>query len=414
MANKAPGFTICHLPFTIVAVRFELKLAWTYFRARRKSTARFTAIVAVIGIACGVASLIVVQALTRGFTTEIQNRILSNTAHITIFQTNSREIQNWQIIKREIEKIENVREVSPTTYENVLLVSEKATTYAVLRVWSLESAVASQNTKTLDSGLQTPDSVVLGVELAEKTGLKAGDQAEMVLPSNDYLPKTKTIRIADVFRTGIYDYDATWIYISPEDFASVFEQRAFAPTVFSVAVKDVYLADETAQKMRAVLPPDFKVIAWQEANQPLFAALSMEKKVTLAVISLIIFIAALNIATTLALLVNERKLDIAVLRTCGARAQSLVAVFLLEGLFLGLIGIFLGVILGLLLCLAGNYFKVINLPAEVYSLSYVPLILNLSDISSIIFIAFLLCLTTTIYPAWRASRIKPLENLRNA
>jgi lipoprotein-releasing system permease protein len=266
---------------------------------------------------------------------------------------------------------------------------------------------------TPDSRLQTPDSVALGAELAEKMGLKAGDEAEIVLPSNDYLPKNKIVRIADIFRTGIYDYDATWIYISPEDFARLFGQGDFAPTVLSVAVKDVYAANETAQKIRASLPPDFKVVDWQEANQPLFAALSMEKKVSLAIISLIIFIAALNITTTLALLVNERKLDIAVLRACGARARSLILIFLLEGLFLGLIGIFLGTVLGLLLCFAGNYFELINLPSEVYSLSYVPLILNLGDVFLIITIAFLLCLFATIYPAWRAARIKPLENLRS-
>jgi lipoprotein-releasing system permease protein len=394
-------------------VRFELKLAWTYFRARRKSTARFTAIVAIAGIACGVASLIIVQALTRGFASEMQEKILSNTAHITIFQTNSREIQNWQIVKREIEKIENIREVTPTSYENALIISEKATSHAVLRVWSRESGVESQNPQTPDSRLQTPDSVVLGAELAEKTGLKAGDEAEIVLPSNEYLPQTKTVRVADIFRTGIYDYDATWIYISPENFARVFEQNVFTPTVLSVAVRDVYAADETARKIREMLPPHFKVVDWQEANQPLFAALSMEKKVSLAIISLIIFIAALNITTTLALLVNERKLDIAVLRTCGARARSLILIFLLEGLFLGVIGIFAGVILGLSLCFAGNYFEVINLPSEVYSLSYVPLVLNPGDIFFIVAIAFLLCLIATIYPAWRASQIKPLDNLRD-
>jgi lipoprotein-releasing system permease protein len=157
---------------------------------------------------------------------------------------------------------------------------------------------------------------------------------------------------------------------------------------------------------------NYKVVDWQEANQPLFAALSLERRVALAIISLIIFVAALNITTTLALLVSERRLDIAVLRTCGARARNLVFIFLLEGLLLGSVGIFCGVVLGLVGCFAGNYFEAVSLSKEVYSLSYVPFRPNLENILMIIFIALLLCLAATVYPASKASRIKPLENLR--
>jgi lipoprotein-releasing system permease protein len=138
----------------------------------------------------------------------------------------------------------------------------------------------------------------------------------------------------------------------------------------------------------------------------------LERKAALAIISLIIFIAALNITTTLALLVNERRLDIAILRTSGARTRSLMTIFLLEGLFLGFTGIFFGVALGLFGCLIGNYFKIISLPEEVYSLSYIPLRPEISNILLIIFIAVFLCLVATLYPALKASRIRPLENLR--
>ena len=189
-------------------------------------------------------------------------------------------------------------------------------------------------------------------------------------------------------------------------------QKEFTPTILSVTVKDIYIANVTAAAIRANLGENFKVLDWQEANQPLFAALSLERKVALAIISLIIFIAALNITTTLALLVNERRLDIAVLRTCGAKTKSLVFVFLIEGLFLAFVGIVSGLIMGLIGCAAGNYFKIINLSAEVYSLSFIPFRPHLANILLIIFIAFLLCLTATIYPAYKASGIKPLENLR--
>ena len=156
----------------------------------------------------------------------------------------------------------------------------------------------------------------------------------------------------------------------------------------------------------------FQVIDWQEANQPLFAALSLERKVSLAIISLIIFIAALNITTTLALLVNERRFDIAVLRTCGAKGKTLMLIFLLEGVLIGIIGIISGVILGLLVCFFGNYFKLISISAEVYSLSYIPFHINFFSVLLIALTALIICLLATVYPAYRASRLKPLDNLR--
>ncbi|MBA3633493.1 MAG: ABC transporter permease [Acidobacteria bacterium] len=394
---------------------FELKLALRYFRARRKSLARFTSLVAVVGIAAGVASLIIANALARGFSDEMQNKILVNTAHITIFTNDGTEIFNWREIKENLEKLENVKEVSATTYESALIISENATSYAILRVvQSPKSKVQSQEQpETLNLKPKTEIEVSLGAKLAEKTNLKAGDEAEIITLGNQTEPERSSVLVTGIFQTGLYEYDSSWIYISPDNFAKLNEQKEFTPTILSVSVKDIYNANKTADEIRASLRDSFKVVDWQEANQPLFAALSLERKVALAIISLIIFIAALNITTTLALLVNERRLDIAILRTCGAKTKSLIFIFLIEGLFLGFIGIFFGVILGLLGCVLGNYFKIISLSAEVYSLEFIPFRPHFANILLIICIAFLLCLTATIYPALKASRIKPLENLRN-
>lgn len=395
---------------------FELKLAWKYFRARRKSLARFTAFAAVVGIAAGVAALIAAQAMARGFADEMRDKILANTAHITIFRQDGEPILDWKNLNAKLEKIENVNAVEATTYESALIIGQKSTSYCVLRtVGSRESGAGKTNQQTLDSRLSTPDSIKIstGAELAGKTGLAINDEAEIIFPNGDFAPRSSRVSVKEIFRTGLYDYDSTWIYVSPEDFARLSGQPVFAPTVLSVSVKDIYAADKTAGEIRAGAGADFKVIDWQEANRPLFAALSLERKVSLAIISLIIFIAALNITTTLALLVNERRLDIAVLRTCGAQAGSLITIFLLEGLLLGVVGIVSGAGAGLLFCFAGNRFRIINLPSDVYSLSYIPLHLQVFDVLVIAAMAFLLCLTATVYPAFRAARIKPLENLRN-
>jgi lipoprotein-releasing system permease protein len=220
------------------------------------------------------------------------------------------------------------------------------------------------------------------------------------------------VRVSDFVNTGLYDYDSTWVYVSPQLFAYLSNQKDFSPTVLSLTLADIYKAKETADLIRKNLSDEYKILDWQEANKPLFAALSLEKKVSLAIISLIIFVAVLNITTTLALLVNERKLDIAVLRTCGASTKNLLLIFLFEGLLIGLIGIVLGVILGVTACFISNYFKLISLEKEVYSLEYISLQINLTDVFFITLIAFVLSLLATIFPAWKSSKIKPLENLR--
>ncbi len=395
---------------------FELKLAWRYFRGRRKSLARFTSLVAIVGIAAGVASLIIAQSLARGFSDEMQDKILANTAHVSVFPKDETEITDWQKIKAELEKTENVQSVSATAYENAIIVGTQATTYAILRVQSSKFKVQGQEESETENEQQTTNneqiSVSIGATLAEKIGLKSGDEARIVTFANENAAQNYVVRISETFQTGLYEYDASWIRISPEDFARLHNVPSFTPTILSVSVKDIYRANETAQKIRQNLGESFRILDWQEANRPLFAALSLERKVALAIISLIIFVAALNITTTLALLVNERRLDIAVLRTCGARTVNLVFIFLFEGLFLGFLGIFGGVVSGLSACFIGNYFKIINLSAEVYSLRYVPFHPQLSNVLLIIFIAFALCLAATIYPAYKASRIKPLENLR--
>ncbi|MGC2235563.1 MAG: ABC transporter permease [Pyrinomonadaceae bacterium] len=400
---------------------FEFKLAWKYFRARRKSLARFTSAVAIAGIAAGVASLIIAQALARGFADEMQDKILANTAHVSIFLNDNSEIANWKEIKEKLENTENVAEISPTTYENAFIIGADAVSYALLRVESKSEsprsaggATPKENSPQINTDERRLEnlSIQIGEKLAQKTNLKIGDEAEVIVLENQIEPKRVKVFVGDIFRTGLYEYDSTWIGIAPENFAKLRGQQKFTPTILNISVKDIYKARETAREIKETLGDNFKILDWQEANQPLFAALSLERKVSMAIISLIIFIAVLNITTTLALLVNERRLDIAVLRTCGAATRSLISIFLLEGLFLGFSGIIFGVVLGLFGCFAGNYFKVINLSAEVYSLSYIPFHPKFSNVLLIIFIAFVLCLTATIYPAFKASRVKPLENLR--
>lgn len=387
---------------------FELKLTWKYFRSRRKNLARFTSVAAVAGIAVGVASLIVAQALARGFQDEMRDKILANTPHITVLRSDGSHILNWEEIKNNLEKTENVFKVSPTTFENSIITGKTASAYSIIKARDSIDDLPKRSDKI------GRIEISVGAELAEKTGLKQGDETEIVTFENQVAPNNTKVFIRETFKTGLFEYDSTWIYVSPENFARLVNQARFTPSILSVRVTDIYKADQTAAKIRQILGAEFRVIDWQEANRPLFAALSLERKVSFAIISLIIFIAVLNITTTLALLVNERRFDIAILRACGIKTKSLILTFLYEGSFLGFSGVFFGVVLGLTSCFLGNYFRLVNISAEVYSLSYIPFHPGLFDILGTILTAFLLSLAATVYPAFRASRIKPLENLRNS
>ena len=412
-------------------MNYELKLSWKYFRARRKSLARLTSAVAVAGIAAGVAALLIGQAISRGFTAEMREKILEHTAHVAVFRRDGAAIDDWEKFKTNLEKPENVRAVEATIYESALIVGEKTTSYAVLRA-TIKNADESffNETRITDNGqnnrqtILTSDEqstiseksiirIAIGDELARKTGLQIGDEADIVLPKENSPPRTVRAVVSDFLKTGLFDYDSTWIYLTPEDFAALSGRKNFAPTVLNISLEDVFAANETANEIRRNLSEDFKVLDWQEANQPLFAALSLERKVSFVIISLVIFIAALNITTTLALLVNERRLDIAILRTCGAQTRSILFIFLFEGLLLGATGTLVGLFAGLALCAAANRFHLISLPAEIYSLSTLTLRPQIFDVLSIVAAALLLSLAATVYPAYRAARLKPLENLRN-
>lgn len=391
---------------------YQLKLAIRYFFSRRGGLARFTRAAAVGGIAAGVAALIFAQALSRGFAGEMQKKILTNTAHILIFRQDGAEIYDWRKITSGLERESaEIAGITAAVYQNAILIGREAKSYAVLR--TEEPARSDLPPTASHNTADRPAEITLGGKLAAQTGLRPGDLAELITVADNETPVSSRVRVAGIFQTGLYEYDAAWVFIGPADYLRHTQKQVFVPTSLNVSVTDIYRAETVASGIRRKLGEDFEVLSWQEANRPLFAALALEKQIVLAVILLIVFLACLNITTTLALLVGERRQDIAVLRTCGAGTNSLLFIFLAEGALLGLIGIAGGTLFGLLGSLLADRFRLVSLPDEVYSLSHVPLEPAPGDIFLIAAAAFFLALAATLYPALKASRIKPLENLRN-
>jgi lipoprotein-releasing system permease protein len=408
---------------------YEIFLALRHLRARqRRRLARATALIAVVGIAVGVAALIIALALANGFRDEMRDKILRGTAHLSVMRSDGEPMAEYQEVAKRIRKLDDVVTAAGTTYDGAVIIGPRASAYAVLRG---VDGTSTQTPPDIASSLfddsiadtfepggakQDLPRVVLGAELAARTGLKGGDAAEIVAANSAFSSSSggkRHVRVAGIFRSGLFEYDSTWIYL-PLDTAAAFSGNAHAASLISVQVKNIYDIKRTAAAVRQMLGSSFTTVDWQEANRPLFTALALERRIGVVIIALIILIAALNITTTLILVVMERRRDIAILNTMGATSGSIMSIFVIEGAIVGMLGAIAGVLLGALAVLIANRYRLISLPPDVYSISNVPLSLHFRDLAFAALVAFGLSIVATIYPAHAAARIRPAEMLRDA
>jgi lipoprotein-releasing system permease protein len=407
---------------------YEVFLALRHLGSREKRRlARVTALLAVCGIAVGVAAMIVALALANGFRDEMRDKILLGSSHLTVMRNDGQPMPDFKELAARIAAVPGVTSATGTTYDGAVLIGPGGTAYAVLRGidGSSTQAIADvgrsvidgsvaplSESKSTDPGLPN---VVVGVELATKTGLRVGETAEIIPASGGPSPGSgkRRVRVAGIFRSGLFEYDATWIYL-PLRTAASFAGGAHAATVISVQVANIYAVKETAANVRQALGNSFTIVDWQEANRPLFTALALERRIGVIIIALIILTAALNITTTLILVVMERRRDIAILNAMGATGRSIMGIFVIEGAIVGVVGSLLGVGLGIVATLLANRYKLVSLPADVYSISNVPLNLQLRDVVVAALVAFVLTVMATVYPARAAARVRPAEMLRHA
>ncbi len=405
---------------------YEIFLAIRYLRSRRKRRlARLTAVVAISGIAVGVGALIVALALANGFRDEMRDKILRGTAHVNVVRADGRPIPDYREISSRLTKLPGVTSASGTSYDGAIVIGPRASAYAVLRGIDRESERATEEVRlSLIDGSAAPisepnpraeamPSVVIGAELATRTGLRVGEIGEIISANLNLISinPVKRVRIAGIFRSGLFEYDSTWVYLQL-DLASKFSGNNAAP-VISVQLADIYNSRRVAANLRAILGSSYTTVDWEEANRPLFNALALERRMGLVIIALIILVAALNIATTLILVVVERRQDIGILSAMGATDKSIMGIFVIEGAIIGALGASFGVMLGSLACFFGNRFQLVSLPADVYSIANVPFHAQASDVLLASLVAFLLSLLATIYPARAAARVRPVEMLRD-
>jgi len=398
---------------------YEVFLAFRYLRSRRKrALARATSIAAVLGIGMGVAALIVALALANGFRDEMRDKILQGTSHISVLRSDGRPIENYSDLANRLRQIDGVVSASPTTYDGAIARGAKDSGYAVIR--GIENAHSAQVRQWLTEGSLEPlfeaspdvPNVLVGSELATRIGVSTG-QLFQIIPVNESGGPTRRFRVAGLFRSGLFEYDSTWIYVDLQT-ATALAGDKHAASVMSVQVRDPEHVKQVVANVSQDLGNSYTIVDWQQANQPLFAALALERRMGLFIIGLIIAIAALNITTMLILVVVERRRDIAILNALGATRTGVMLLFVIEGAVVGAIGAVAGVVVGFAACLIGNHYKLVSLPADVYSISNVPLIARPGEMLLAASIAFALSVLATIYPARAAARMRPAEALRDS
>ena len=408
-----------------VIMPYEFFLAFRYLRSRQKRRlARVTAVAAILGIMMGVAALIVTFALSNGFRDEMKEKILQGTSHLSVMRADGLPITDYKNLASQLQQIEGVESASATTYDGGLARGSKGSSYAVLRGIESKAGQTSQARKWLTEGSFDPlfdesplgesriPGAVIGSELVSRIGISLGDVFQ-IIPANEAGGETmRRLRVAGIFRSGLFEYDSTWIYVD-FNLAATFAGGDHSASVMSVQVKDPDRVKDVAARVNSTLGQGYTTVDWQEANQPLFSALALERRMGLFIIGLIIAVAALNITTMLILVVVERRRDIAVLSTLGATRVGVMLLFVIEGAVVGAIGAIAGVMLGLFACLIGNHFKLVSLPADVYSISNVPLNATFSETLIAALVAFVLSVLATIYPARAAARFRPVEALRD-
>jgi lipoprotein-releasing system permease protein len=398
---------------------YEVFLAFRYLRSRHKRRlARATSIAAILGISMGVAALIVAFALSNGFRDEMKEKILQGTAHLSVLRADGRPIEKHAELARRLREVDGVVSASATTYDGALARGSKDSGYAVIRGIENEGGQFAQASRWLSEGSFGPlfqhgelPSAVVGAELATRIGVGVGDVVQVVPASES--GTMRRLRVSGIFRSGLFEYDSTWIYVAFET-ATAFAGNNHAASVMSLQVSDADNVKQVSADVSKVLGGGYTIVDWQQANQPLFSALALERRMGLFIIGLIIAIATLNITTMLVLVVVERRRDIAILNALGATRGGVMLVFVIEGAVVGAIGAIAGVVIGFVVCVIANHYKIVSLPADVYSISNVPLTPRASEMFLAALVAFVLSVLATIYPARAASRLRPVEALRDS
>ncbi|MGO8795330.1 MAG: FtsX-like permease family protein [Candidatus Sulfotelmatobacter sp.] len=445
-------------------MHFELFIATRYLRAkRRQAFIGIITAISIVGVAAGVASLIVALAINNGFRQDLQQRLIGSTSHISLLRIEDDGIKDWPPLLERLSKEPHVVAAAPAIFEQVLISRGPRARGAVLKgmipayerkVGDLLSTIKEGSAEALEeppaasdqgpsetqprnnsnpgnapAAAEPSDSladvharvaamppIILGKDMADGLGATVGSVVLVVSPQGELtpfglVPKYSRFRVVGIFNSGFFDYDSSWAFTRLSDAQRLFGLGNLI-SVIEFKIDDIYQADQVSRELEDAAGKGFMTTNWMEQNKALFHALRLERLVTFITIGLIVFVAALNILISLIMMVMEKTRDIAVLLSMGTRKAQVRNIFIAQGVLIGVIGTAIGLLLGYAISYAGGHYHIISLSPEVYSIDYVPFAPRLMDGVLVAFVAIGVSFVATLYPSWSAGRTLPAEALR--
>ena len=414
-------------------MRFELFIAARYLRAkRRQAVVGVITAISVIGVAAGVASLIIALAITNGMRRDLQERLLGSTAHVDLMRVAADGIKDWRPLLERLRKVPHVAAAAPGLYGQVLIshgvrsggglikgvipADEKTVGDLLQKVYLGSADALEPINASVSTAPQAMLPIVIGKDMAENIGVKVGDTVVVTSPQGELtplglIPQMRRCVVVGIFKSGFYQYDSTYAFMRLKDAQRLFSEPDVI-SVISFKVDDLYKADAIGRVIEQEAGKGFQTTSWMEQNRELFRALRLEQIVTFIVIALIVCVAALNILIALTMMVMEKTRDIAVLMSFGVTEMQVRRIFLLQGLLISVIGTVLGLVLGYGLSWLGGHYQFIHLDAAVYSLDYLPFAPRVWDGVIVAAVSLGVSLIATLYPSGSAAKVLPAEALR--
>ena len=405
---------------------FELFLSLRYLKAKRKQAfISIISIISIVGVMVGVMALIVVLSVMNGFRAELMSKILGVKAHITV-QYYGGPIKDYTKIIKDINAIDDVIGSTPAIYSRVMIKSAGSSgafpylrgieTRSATGVIDIEPMIKGGSLFSLDEKNEGLPSIIIGSELANQIGVGPGSTIRLITPEGRLTPlgrrpNERDFRVTALFNSGMYDYDMNLVFISlgeAQDFLGIHNKI----NNIEIRIKDPYKSDIISKKVKNILGRDYFVQDWKSANRTLLEALELEKIAMFIILTMIVLVGALNIISTLVMIVMEKTRDVAILRAMGTTKKSIMSVFIFQGLFVGFVGTLAGLFSGLGICYLLSKYKIIELPPDIYYMTTLPVRVEISDVLLVVFASLVISFLATIYPSWHASRLNPVEALR--
>ncbi len=404
-------------------IPFELHIALRYLLAKRKQA--FISVISVfstVGVIVGVMAVIVALAIMTGLQQELRDRILGSSPHVYVWKATG--ITDYHAEVDKLRRLPHVVGAAPAMIgQGLLSVAQETVPVQVKgidpvlepQVTDLKQAMRSGSLDALLAGAGAVDGILLGKDLAAKLNVKVGDDVSLLTPQGTLTPmgmypKIRRLRVAGIFMLGLLEFDSTYGYVSLD----VAKRLLGKDTVdhIQLRVDDIWEASRIANAIPQQMGEDYIKQDWQEMNKPLFSALWLEKIAVSLAIGLIVMVAALNIVTSLILLVMEKTRDIGILKTMGASARSVTIIFMMQGLIIGIVGTTVGAAAGYALSTIFDRYQLIRMPIDVYQISHLPFTILPRDFAVVVVTAVAVCFVATIYPSRQAARLDPAQALR--